>query len=287
MKLTIISGLSGSGKSVALHTLEDEDHYCVDNLPPTLLTAFAQDIQDEAYTTYKRIAVGIDARTSNANLENFPEHLKKLRAKGFDVEVIFLDASDEVLLKRFSETRRRHPLSNEGLPLVEAIWQERALLSVLKENADLVIDTSTKNVHDLRKLIIEMVHDPASSGNTLSVLFQSFGFKHGVPGDTDFIFDVRCLPNPHWVPELRPLTGKNHEVQAFLEQQPDVADMLQSIRGFLEKWLPHYEAEKRRYITVSIGCNGGQHRSVYLCEKLADAFKGGKKKVSVRHRELP
>lgn len=286
MKLIIISGLSGSGKSVALHTLEDEEFYCVDNLPPTLLAPFVQELQSEGHIAYSQTAVGIDARTSETSLDNFPAHLQKLRTQGVDVEVIFLDADTQVLLKRFSETRRRHPLSHEGLPLVEAIREERVLLSTVKENADLVIDTSSKNVHDLRKLIIEKVRSPSGPG-TMSVLFQSFGFKHGIPVDTDFIFDIRCLPNPHWVPELRQLTGKDPKVKAFMEQQPAVEEMLQSINSFLEKWLPEYEAEKRRYITISVGCNGGQHRSVYFCERLAEIFQNTVDNISIRHRELP
>lgn len=286
MKLIIISGLSGSGKSVALHTLEDEEYYCVDNLPPTLLAPFVHELQNEGHIAYSKTAVGIDARTSETSLDHFPEHLQKLREQGVDVEVVFFDADTQVLLKRFSETRRRHPLSHEGLPLFEAIREERALLSTVKENADLVIDTSSKNVHELRKLIIEKVRSP-SAPSALSVLFQSFGFKHGIPGDTDFIFDIRCLPNPYWVPELRPLSGKDPEVKAFMEQQPIAEEMLQSIRVFLEKWLPEYEAEKRRYITISIGCNGGQHRSVYFCERLAEIFQNTIDNISVRHRELP
>ena len=287
MKIIIISGLSGSGKSVALHTLEDEEFYCVDNLPPSLLVDFVSEVSQDGVPNYRKIAIGIDARTSAENLSKFPQTLETLRQQALDIEVIFLDAETQVLLKRFSETRRRHPLSQDGLPLRDAIKQERLLLNVLKEGADLVIDTSNKNVHDLRKLIIENVRDP-SKHSALSVLFQSFGFKHGVPRDTDFIFDVRCLPNPYWVPELRTLTGLDQAIQDFLQEQPLVSEMIRSIQSFLEKWLPEYEAEKRRYITISIGCNGGQHRSVYICEKLAKIFKENTiNKISVRHREIP
>ncbi len=285
MKLIVISGLSGSGKTVALHTLEDEEYYCVDNLPPNLLTAFVQELHQKDPIIHTKTAVGIDARTSSADFRQFPEHLQKLHSLQVDVEVIFFHADNDVLIKRFSETRRRHPLSQDGLPLVDAIKKERQLLSIVQENADLVIDTTSKTIHDLRKLMIERVRDPSAPG-ALSVLFQSFGFKHGVPGDTDFIFDVRCLPNPHWVPKLRPLTGKDQAVQSFLRQQDVVEQMLESIRSFLETWLPQYEAEKRRYITISIGCNGGQHRSVYLCERLAEIFNAKLDNISVRHREL-
>lgn len=286
MKLIIISGLSGSGKSVALHTLEDEEYYCVDNLPPALLSSFVDEIRRNP-GRYQKTAVGIDARTSSTDIQNSPLFLQQLKNDNTDIdeELIFLDADTDVLIKRFSETRRRHPLSTKGLPLVDAINLERELLSAVKEHADLVMDTSTLNVHELRKLIIKRVR-PQDTTTTLSVLFQSFGFKKGVPGDSDFVFDVRCLPNPHWVPELRPLTGRNEAVITFLRQQPMAAEMLQSITNLLETWLPRFEEEKRRYVTVSIGCNGGQHRSVYLCEQLKNHFTKVHERVSVRHREL-
>ncbi|MBN1379076.1 MAG: RNase adapter RapZ [Gammaproteobacteria bacterium] len=286
MKLIIISGLSGSGKSVALHTLEDEEYYCVDNLPPALLPSFVDEIHRNP-SRYQKSAVGIDARTISADFESLPQFLQELRNHHADInaELVFLDADIDELIKRFSETRRRHPLSTKGLPLIDAINLERTLLSAVKEQADLVIDTTTLNVHDLRKLVVERVR-PADTQTALSVLFQSFGYKNGVPGDSDFVFDARCLPNPHWVPELRPLSGQDAEVAAFLQQQPVVEEMLQSIISLLETWLPRYEAEKRRYITVSIGCNGGQHRSVYLTEQLKKHFAEKQERVSVRHREL-
>lgn len=285
MKLIIISGLSGSGKSVALHTLEDEEYYCVDNLPPALLPSFVDEISRNDYSHHHKTAVGIDARTSMANFANFSTFIKNLRDGLVDAELVFLHAGLDVLVKRFSETRRRHPLSHDGLPLIDAIDQENRLLSTIKEQADLVIDTSTLTVHDLRHMIIERVSNNTQSSG-LSILFQSFGFKHGVPGDSDFIFDVRCLPNPHWQPDLRPLTGRDEAVQNFLQQQPMAEEMLQSICSFMERWIPQYEAEKRRYMTISIGCNGGQHRSVYLCERLAGYFKNKHAGVTLRHREL-
>lgn len=283
MKLIIISGLSGSGKSVALHTLEDEEYYCVDNLPPTLLPALVQQIERDNLHTLT--AVGVDARSNTRDIELFPEHIQQLRDSCVDVELIFLEAETDVLIKRFSETRRRHPLSHDGLPLMEAIEEERRLLSIVKERADLVIDTSALNVHDLRKLTIQRVHSDQSP-ETLKILFQSFGFKHGVPGDSDFVFDVRCIPNPHWVPELRPLTGRDDAVRRFLGQQPMAEEMLQSVQEFLAAWLPKFEDEKRRYITVSIGCNGGQHRSVWLCERLGELFADKRRSITLRHREL-
>ena len=285
MKLIIISGLSGSGKSVALHTLEDEEFYCVDNLPPALMPSFVDEISRNDYSHHDQIAVGIDARTSTVNFSNFSSYIKNLPDGLVDAELIFLHAELNVLVKRFSETRRRHPLSQNGLPLIDAIEQESHLLNTIKEQADLVIDTSTLTIHDLRHLIINRVSSPETSAG-LSILFQSFGFKHGVPGDSDFIFDVRCLPNPHWQPELRPQTGKDQAVQVYLQQQPMAEEMLQSICNFMEQWIPKYEAEKRRYMTVSIGCNGGQHRSVYLCERLAEFFKNKYAGVTLRHREL-
>lgn len=285
MKLIVISGLSGSGKTVALHTLEDEEFYCVDNLPPSLLPTFVREISDHGEILYTQTAIGIDARTNTTDFGQFPTHLKELRDSNVDTQLIFLDADTEVLIKRFSETRRRHPLSHSGLPLIDAIEQERLLLSSVKEHADLVIDTSSLTVHSLREFMLSRVRS-TDKPFALSILFQSFAFKHGIPGDSDFVFDVRCLPNPYWVPELRPLTGRDTAVQNFLKQQTLATEMLKSIVEVLEKWLPHYEAEKRRYITVSIGCNGGQHRSVYLCECLRDHFKEFYDGVTMRHREL-
>lgn len=286
MKLIIISGLSGSGKSVALHTLEDEEYYCVDNLPPALLPAFVDEFRRHQ-TRHQQIAVGIDARADTTDFKSLPQFFQQLRDENTDVdaELIFLDADTDELVKRFSQTRRRHPLSVAGLPLVDAINRERELLTLVKQQADLVIDTTSLNVHELRNHVIERVQ-PAQQNTTLSVLFQSFGYKHGLPIDSDFVFDARCLPNPHWVPELRALTGRDKEVIDFLRQQPMVGEMLQSIISLLETWLPRYAAEKRRYITISTGCNGGQHRSVYLTEQLAAYFSDTLQRVSVRHREL-
>ena len=282
MKLIVVSGLSGSGKTVALQTLEDEDYYCVDNLPPMLLPSLVQELK----THSQRVAIGIDARSNTSDLSAFLDHLQQLCSQNIATDVIFLHADTEVLLKRFSETRRRHPLSQDGLPLIEAIAKEHRLLSGIQERADLVIDTTRSNIHDLRKLLIERLGQ-RDGATALSILFQSFGFKHGVPADSDFIFDVRCLPNPHWVASLRPLTGKDTAVIEFLQQQPLVNEMLNSIQQFLQQWLPHYAAEKRRYITISIGCSGGQHRSVYLCQQLAVLFSQEWPQLSLRHRDLP
>ncbi|HEY3488403.1 MAG TPA: RNase adapter RapZ, partial [Gammaproteobacteria bacterium] len=197
MKLVVISGLSGSGKTVALHTLEDEQYYCVDNLPPALLPALVQELKSSNVTLFNRTAVGIDARTNTADFQHLPDYLKSLKADGIEVETVFLHASDADLIKRFSETRRRHPLSTQCLPLGDAIRKEREILSLVRQNADLIVETSNKTVHELRQLIIDRICNREGK-QSLSLLFQSFGFKYGVPGDTDFIFDVRCLPNPHW-----------------------------------------------------------------------------------------
>ncbi|HEX5056060.1 MAG TPA: RNase adapter RapZ [Gammaproteobacteria bacterium] len=286
MKLVVISGLSGSGKTVALHTLEDEQYYCVDNLPPALLPVLVKELRNSDTAFFTRTAVGIDARTNIDDFQHLPDYLRSLRADGVRVETVFLHASDDDLIKRFSETRRRHPLSAQDLPLREAIRREREILTLVRENADLVIDTTNKTVHELRKLVIERISDNPDASGSLALLFQSFGFKYGVPGDTDFIFDVRCLPNPHWIQDLRPLSGKDAEVQTFLRQQPMAEEMLRSIRDFLDNWLPRYQQEQRRYMTVSIGCNGGKHRSVYICEKLAEYFRDKVGNVSVRHREI-
>ncbi|MFN2308494.1 MAG: RNase adapter RapZ [Gammaproteobacteria bacterium] len=285
MKLLIVSGLSGSGKSVALHTLEDLDHYCIDNLPVALLEPFAQQLLDNPSIDQDKAAVGIDARTPSDELQRFPQILKRLRERGIDCEILYLQASDDTLLKRFSETRRRHPLSKGNVSLADAIRRERSLLEPISANASLHIDTTHTNVHQLRDLVQERVGAKAS--DSLSLLFKSFGFKHGVPEDADFVFDVRCLPNPHWNAHLRPLTGLDPDVAAYLNQQPLVDTMFVEIRNFLAAWIPHFENENRSYLTVALGCTGGQHRSVYLAQRLGEHFKTCYPSVLVRHRELP
>lgn len=287
MKLVIISGLSGSGKSVALSTLEDNGYYCTDNLPVNLLLPFIRELRLNSQNYQDHAAVGIDARASLENIQHFPNLLSELKALDVDVEVLFLTADIKILLKRFNETRRKHPLSQFNRPLLDAIEYEKGVLSSIEYMADLIIDSTERSASELRSLIGEQY---SSSGNTanskLSLLFQSFGFKHGLPSDTSFVFDVRCLPNPHWEPSLRPLTGRDHAVQAYLEKQDAVIDMQKTITEFLEHWLPEFEAENRRYLTVSIGCTGGQHRSVYLAEQLHKHFSLNRNNVSLRHREL-
>ncbi|MGM0563849.1 MAG: RNase adapter RapZ [Pseudomonadota bacterium] len=287
MKLIIVSGLSGSGKSVALNTLEDEGYYCVDNLPLNLLPQFLRELQLNTQNFYDRAAVGIDARANLEEIQNFPQMLKDLKSRSIDIEVVFLYASQEVLLKRFSETRRKHPLTRFNHPLVEAIQYESDVLATIEPFAALSIDTSDKTANDLKQIFLEHYSGvEGASQDKLALLFQSFGFKHGLPSDTSFVFDVRCLPNPHWEPELRPLNGRDEAVKVFLESQPSVVEMEQSICEFIERWIPDYERENRRYLTVSIGCTGGQHRSVYLVERLTRHFKSMRNNVALRHREL-
>ena len=285
MKLLIVSGLSGSGKSVALHTLEDIGYYCIDNLPVGLLGAFAEQFSsDQRSSSPDFVAAGIDARNHPEQLQQFGEILQSLHQRDIEIQIIFLQADDATLLKRFSETRRKHPLSDPGVSLADAIARERLLLNPISQHACLFIDTSHTNVHQLRDLIRERVQ--TDSGAELSLLFQSFGFKHGVPGDADFVFDARCLPNPHWDPNLRPYTGMDPAVADFLESQELVRLMFTQIRDFLRQWIPHFQADKRSYLTVAIGCTGGQHRSVYLSEQLAASFRTEHPNVAVRHREL-
>ena len=285
MNLIIISGLSGSGKTVALHTLEDEDYYCVDNLPLGLLPDFAQRVVNRTIQPYEKIAVGIDARSDSRDLRRFTDILESVRDLDIDITVIYLQAELATLIKRFSDTRRRHPLTRKGLPLAEAIEVERNLLSDIAAASDLFIDTTYKNVHQLREFIKEQIISREKK-NGLSVLFQSFGFKHGAPTDSDFVFDVRCLPNPHWEQHLRPLTGLDSEVIDFLHGSDEVVEMLDHIRGFLHNWIPRFEQQNRYYLTVSIGCTGGQHRSVYIAQTLCEDFAHRIDSVSIRHREL-
>ncbi len=284
MRIIIVSGLSGSGKTIALQTLEDLDYYCVDNLPFKLILPLARAILASSDIATPAVAVGVDARNFIDELYQFPATLAELRASDLTVEVLFLQADDEILLKRYSETRRRHPLDLGSIPLREAIRQERRLLEPIVACADLIVDTSDTNIYQLRELLRVRLHD--TPREAMSLLFESFGFKNGVPADADFVFDVRCLPNPHWEPQLRPLTGLDQPVIEFLEHQPEVMEMIADLRRFLETWLPRFEASDRSYLTVSIGCTGGQHRSVFIANALARHFGGMRDYVMARHREL-
>jgi len=282
MEVVLITGMSGSGKSVALHALEDSGFYCVDNLPPELLIPFAE---LESERKEERVAIAIDVRSADS-LPLMPDQLIKLKNMGFKTSSIFLDASSDTLLRRYSETRRRHPLSGrvaaEGeLALTESIEYERELLSRLREKAH-VIDTSFLRAPQLQSYVKSFVN---SSGAKMTLVFESFGFKRGIPIDADYVFDVRMLPNPHYENALRPLTGKDEPVQAFLEKYPDVKTMQEHIQAFMVHWLPALEKDHRNYITVAIGCTGGQHRSVYLVEKLSQYFSANWLTLK-RHREL-
>ncbi len=284
MRIIIVSGLSGSGKTIALQTLEDLDYYCVDNLPFKLIRPLAREITAAGGHLPPTVAVGVDARNFIDDLHQFPATLAELRASDLRVDVLFLQADDEILLKRYSETRRRHPLDLGSIPLREAIQRERRLLEPIIACTDLIVDTSDTNLYQLRELIRARAHD--TPGEAMSLLFESFGFKNGVPADADFVFDVRCLPNPHWEPHLRPLTGLDQTVIDFLAGQPEVGAMTADIGHFLEGWLPRFERSERSYLTVAIGCTGGQHRSVFVAEALARHFSGLRDYVMVRHREL-
>lgn len=282
-ELIIVSGLSGSGKTVALRTLEDLGYYCVDNLPAALMPAFVQAISQGVAGLHPKLAVGVDVRNRAENLNRLPGILAELAQSEITYRLVFLDTRDDVLLKRYSETRRRHPLSGEGLGLAEAIATERRLLKPMIAIADRVIDTSDINVHQLRRLIITEM-GLASGGMTL--LFESFAYRRGVPSDADFVFDARCLPNPHWEAQLRPLSGKDGPVRDWLESKSDVTRFRDDLAAFLDNWLPRFEAEGRSYVTICIGCTGGRHRSVYLAERLAEHFRSEHRQVLSYHREL-
>ena len=283
MKLIIVSGFSGSGKSIALNVLEDQGYYCIDNLPIGLLSALVDQIL-KYESQYEDFAIGIDARNLASDLQDFEEMLAELRKKGLNCEVIFLEAEESILIKRFSETRRRHPLTTEERSLSEAIRKERLLLEPIISCADLVLDTSHTNVHQLYDLLTRRVCNTVE--RSLSLLFISFGYKHSIPADADFIFDVRCIPNPYWESKLRTLTGRDAKVIGFLEKYPDADKMYYDIRQFLEDWMPKFEMANRSYMTVAIGCTGGRHRSVYFAEKLGSYFSSRRNNVLIRHREL-
>ena len=283
MQLIIISGRSGSGKSTALHQLEDEGYYCIDNLPAALLPALIDEVSRGDFNHFQGTAVCIDARNAWQDLENFSAILASL-PDAVETRILFLDAQDSTLIKRFSETRRRHPVSSDSMPLAEAIDKERHLLEHIYASASLVLDTSQMTIYELRDTIRQRLLSDAT--NSMSVLVQSFGFKRGVPADADLVFDVRMLPNPHWVKELRMKTGLDPEVQAFLESQPLTAEFYRDVCHYLDTWLPRYRDSNRSYMTVALGCTGGQHRSVYLAERLYRQYSPLYPALQVRHREL-
>lgn len=282
--LIVLTGLSGGGKTVALRALEDLEFYCVDNLPSALLPQLVNAvIAGSGVQKHQRIAVGVDVRNRGVDFTQMPAVLSGLAAAGVQVHLIFLDCRDEVLIKRYSETRRRHPLAAQGLSLADAIAEERRLLRPLMGIAEKVIDSSELNVHQLRRLVATG-HAQATEGLTL--MFESFAFRRGLPLDADFVFDARCLPNPHWQAHLRPLSGKDAPVREFLDGEPLVGEYFADTAHWLDKWLPRFEQDDRSYLTISIGCTGGRHRSVYLVEKLAAHYRDHRQGVLTFHREL-
>jgi RNase adapter protein RapZ len=284
MRLIFLSGLSGSGKSVALHALEDLDFYCIDNIPAALLQSFISHTVRSGSNIYQRTAIGIDARNPDAEIGTVPMLLDELKRSGISCELVFLVANDEELLRRYAETRRKHPLSRQEVNLHEAIALERRLLEPLVHAADLVVDTSQLSVHELRELISRRVGKRPR--DRMTVLFESFGYKHGIPGDADFVFDARSLPNPYWEPALRALTGRDEAVIRFLEAHSGVGQFIDDVARFIEARIPEHQAANRRYLTAAIGCTGGQHRSVYIAEQLAARIAPRWPQVAVRHSAL-
>jgi UPF0042 nucleotide-binding protein len=284
MRLIIVSGLSGSGKSVALHMLEDIDYYCVDNIPAALLKPLISHTIRDSGDIYPRTAVGLDARNRPAEIATVPQLVDELRRSGICCDVLYLHANDEVLLKRYAESRRKHPLIGDGVSLREAIATERSLLEPITTAADLVIDTSHMGVHALRELIRGRID--RRQGGRLSLMFESFGFKHGIPGDADFVFDVRSLPNPYWEHALRPLTGRDAPVAAYLAGHASVREMIGELIAFLARRITEFASANRGYLTIAVGCTGGQHRSVYVAEQLAAHFRLSYPQVLTRHDSL-
>lgn len=284
MRLIIISGLSGSGKSVALHVLEDLGFYCVDNIPIRLLESLVEEMRSRGDSAFDNVGIGLDARNRRSDIAEVPNLVLKLRKANVNCEVIFLQARNDVLLTRFSETRRKHPLTDRDTSLEEAIEDERNLLGPLLNTAELVIDTSTTNVYDLRDQVRRRIG--ARAPDELSIQIESFGYKHGLPPNADYVFDVRCLPNPYWEPQLRILSGKDAAVVRFLDAQVEVQEMIDDIVQFLARWIPRYQDFQRAYLTVAIGCTGGQHRSVYIAEAVARRL-GSHGSIRTRHHELP
>ncbi|MEC9364430.1 MAG: RNase adapter RapZ [Sinimarinibacterium flocculans] len=284
MKLVIVSGLSGAGKTVALKQYEDLGYYCIDNLPLALVGPISRRTARGGDERYARLAIGVDARESPREIARFPRYLERLRARGIETRVLFLRAEESVLLRRYSETRRPHPLARGDVSLHEAIRAEQQLLEPIANCADATIDTTGKNLHELREEIQSQV--PGGGSGKLIVQLESFGFRNGIPESADFVFDIRCLPNPHWEPTLRKLSGRDAAVAAWFERHPEVQRMIRDLRGFLERWLPEFRKQDRAYLSVAVGCTGGQHRSVYVVERLAELLRTQCEQLSVRHREL-
>ena len=282
MKLVIVSGLSGAGKTVALKQYEDLGYYCIDNLPLGLLGPLS--LRALHNRRYAKLAVGIDARASTREIARFQKTLVRQKARGAEVQVLFLTASDASILRRYHETRRKHPLTGKKLSLTEAIQRERALLYPIADVADVTIDTTAMNLHTLREEVRMRLPDKPGR---LSLVLLSFGYKNGVPPGADYVFDIRYLPNPHWIPAIAAHDGRHRKVAKFLEKDPLVPQTLNDLERFLKRWLPRFEKQDRAYVTVAIGCTGGKHRSVYVVEKLATRFAGKYEPVVVKHKDLP
>ncbi len=280
--LVLVTGLSGGGKSTALRAIEDLGYYCVDNLPAALLPEFAQQIK-HGTAIYARVALGVDARSPEPDLREIPAWLEGLAGSGIDCRMLFLDADSKAIIKRFSETRRRHPLTGESRALPQAIDREIALLAGLRQRADWVIDTSDTNIHQLRRQVWKCID---AENNSMTIVLESFAFKRGVPQDVDFIFDARILPNPHWVDALRDFNGLDEPVRKWLDQDESVERMITDVLQFLKTWLPEFRHSQRTYVTVGIGCTGGRHRSVYLVDRLAQGLGQDFGAVLIHHREL-
>ncbi|MGH8121085.1 MAG: RNase adapter RapZ [Gammaproteobacteria bacterium] len=283
-RLVIISGLSGAGKTIALNTLEDLGFYCIDNLPVSLLKEFALQVKHDVIKDTPEIAIGIDARSPASAIARLPEVIAELRNKGLRTELVFIEANDEILTRRYSETRRKHPLSSRAVSLTAAINKERRVMGELSELADTRIDTSYTLMYELRELVRKRIAKHRVS--SLSVQFTSFGYKHGIPRDADFVFDARCLPNPYWKKNLRGLTGRDKAVIKFLSGQKQVGKMANHIKSFLAAWIPLFEADNRSYLCIAVGCTGGHHRSVYIVERLSEYFRKEGKHVIINHRDI-
>lgn len=283
-RLIIVSGLSGAGKTVVLNTLEDLSYYTIDNLPVSLLNTLLEQFSAEDSRLAKQIVIGIDARNSHDDFSFLPKMIASLRDQNISTELIFIEANDDVLTKRFSETRRKHPLSTESMSLSDAIKQERKIIGALAEAVDLCIDTSHMQLHELRGIVRKRIDQRKKA--RLSLQFMSFGYKNGIPNDADFVFDLRCLPNPYWKKNLRQYSGKDEPIIKFLSKQDSVEQMLNDLESFLKRWIPQFEADNRSYLSIALGCTGGHHRSVFIAEQLATKFSRADKQVIIRHRDL-
>jgi UPF0042 nucleotide-binding protein len=283
-RLIIISGLSGAGKTIALNTLEDQGFYCMDNLPVSLLQEFAGQVKRGAIKATPEIAIGIDARSPARDIGRLPAVITGLKKEGLNIELVFMEANDDILTRRFSETRRKHPLSSRSVTLTAAINKERRIMGELSALADIRIDTSYTQMHELRELVRKRIAQRPQAA--LSIQLTSFGYKHGLPRDADFVFDTRCLPNPHWKPGLRGLTGRDQAVRKFLSGQKQVKKMTDHISAFLSTWIPYFEADNRSYLCVAVGCTGGHHRSVYIVERLSEHFTRAGNHVIINHRDI-